>query len=98
MLFTNDWHKVLTSLMETMRKSGRRSSLRCWSCQWLVANRQVRCHTRTPQPKDNMASQKKKASARTSVKFKDLKSKKNPKGGAVQMYVKNQSIEFHKNT
>jgi hypothetical protein len=29
-----------------------------------------------------MASQKKKASAKTSVKFKDLKSKSNPKGGS----------------
>jgi hypothetical protein len=28
-----------------------------------------------------MASSKKKASAKSSVKFKDLKSKKNPKGG-----------------
>lgn len=45
-----------------------------------------------------MASAKKKASAKTSVKFKDLRSKKNPKGGAVQMYVKSQQIEFHKNS
>ncbi len=30
-----------------------------------------------------MASSKKKASAKTSVKFKDLKSKKNPKGGSL---------------
>jgi hypothetical protein len=28
-----------------------------------------------------MASPKKKATARTAVKFRDLKSKKNPKGG-----------------
>jgi len=28
-----------------------------------------------------MASRKKKASAKPSIKFKDLKSKKNPKGG-----------------
>jgi hypothetical protein len=38
-----------------------------------------------------MASSKKKATVRPSVKFKDLKSKKNPKGGAVQMYLKNES-------
>jgi hypothetical protein len=31
-------------------------------------------------PKNNMASTKKKVSAKASVKFKDLKSKKNPKG------------------
>jgi len=30
-----------------------------------------------------MASQKKKASAKTSAKFKDLTSKKNPKGGII---------------
>jgi hypothetical protein len=30
-----------------------------------------------------MAPQKKKASAKTSVKFKDLTSKKNPKGGII---------------
>jgi hypothetical protein len=33
------------------------------------------------QPKKNMASAKKKATAKTAVKFKDLHSKKNPKGG-----------------
>jgi hypothetical protein len=35
-----------------------------------------------------MASQKKKAAAKASVKFKDLKSKKNPKGGAFDTYLK----------
>jgi len=35
----------------------------------------------TSQPDKHMASSKKKASAKSSIKFKDLKSKKNPKGG-----------------
>lgn len=35
-----------------------------------------------------MASPKKKVSAKASVKFKDLKSKKNPKGGAFDSYLK----------
>ena len=30
-----------------------------------------------------MASQKKKAAAKTAAKFRDLKSKKNPKGGTI---------------
>jgi hypothetical protein len=33
-----------------------------------------------------MASKKKKAASKPSVKFKDLKSKKNPKGGSFQYY------------
>ena len=33
--------------------------------------------------KNNMASVKKKAKAKSTVKFRDLKSKKNPKGGFV---------------
>jgi hypothetical protein len=33
-----------------------------------------------------MASPKKKATAKPSVKFKDLKSKKNPKGGSFQYH------------
>jgi hypothetical protein len=32
-----------------------------------------------------MASSKKKATAKTSVRFKDLKSKKDPKGGPIYM-------------
>lgn len=35
-----------------------------------------------------MASAKKKVTAKPAVKFRDLKTKKNPKGGAVQMYMK----------
>jgi hypothetical protein len=35
-----------------------------------------------------MASKKKKATAKAAAKFKDLKSKKNPKGGAFDTYVK----------
>jgi hypothetical protein len=35
-----------------------------------------------------MASSKKKATAKTSVKLKDLKSNKNPKGGAVDAFLK----------
>lgn len=35
-----------------------------------------------------MASHKKKAAAKPSIKFKDLKSKKNPKGGAFDTYLK----------
>jgi|GEM_PF-1910500 len=35
-----------------------------------------------------MASEKKKAAARTAVRFRDLKSKKNPKGGAFDAYLK----------
>ena len=35
-----------------------------------------------------MASAKKKVTAKTAVKFRDLKSKKNPKGGASDAYVK----------
>jgi hypothetical protein len=38
-----------------------------------------------------MASSKKKAAAKTSVKFRDLKSKKSPKGGAFNAYMKSQS-------
>ena len=34
-----------------------------------------------------MASRNKKAAAKSSVKFKDLKSKRNPKGGAFNAYV-----------
>jgi hypothetical protein len=34
-----------------------------------------------------MASKKKKATAKTAAKFKDLKSKKNPKGGAFDAYL-----------
>jgi hypothetical protein len=35
-----------------------------------------------------MKSPKKKASAKSSVKFRDLKSNKNPKGGAVDAFIK----------
>jgi hypothetical protein len=35
-----------------------------------------------------MSSAKKKATAKSSAKFKDLKSKKNPKGGAVDAFIK----------
>jgi hypothetical protein len=35
-----------------------------------------------------MASTKKKATAKTAVKFRDLKSNKNPKGGAVDAFMK----------
>jgi hypothetical protein len=35
-----------------------------------------------------MASAKKKATAKTAVKFRDLKSNKNPKGGAVDAFMK----------
>jgi hypothetical protein len=35
-----------------------------------------------------MKPAKKKASARPSVKFRDLKSNKNPKGGAVDAFLK----------
>ena len=35
-----------------------------------------------------MASSKKKAKAKSAVKFKDLKSKKSPKGGAFDAYLK----------
>jgi hypothetical protein len=35
-----------------------------------------------------MPSPKKKVTAKASVKFKDLKSKKNPKGGAFDTYIK----------
>jgi hypothetical protein len=39
-----------------------------------------------------MASTKKKATAKAAAKFKDLKSKKNPKGGAFNAYIKLQPI------
>jgi len=35
-----------------------------------------------------MKSAKRRATAKSSVKFKDLKSKKNPKGGAFDTYTK----------
>ena len=41
---------------------------------------------KTSQSKNNMASAKKKSTAKTSVKFKDLKSRKDPKGGPI--YIK----------
>jgi hypothetical protein len=40
-----------------------------------------------------MASEKKKATAKSSLKFKDLKAKKNPKGGAFDTYTKMDSIK-----
>lgn len=39
-----------------------------------------------------MASKKKKAASKPSVKFKDLKSKKNPKGGSFQYYTPMKSV------
>jgi hypothetical protein len=39
-----------------------------------------------------MASQKKKASAKASVKFRDLDSKKNPKGGIIVVCVTGKHI------
>ncbi len=47
----------------------------------------------TIQPKDNMASTKKKAPAKTGARLKDLKSKKNPKGGQLGGVV---GIRHHK--
>jgi hypothetical protein len=41
----------------------------------------------TSQPENNMASKIRKTKAKPGVKFKDLKSKKNPKGGAVDTYM-----------
>jgi len=42
-----------------------------------------------------MASAKKKATAKSAVKFKDLKSKKNPKGGAsVDYFLKTQGMKL----
>jgi hypothetical protein len=38
-----------------------------------------------------MASQKKKATAKPTLKFKDLQAKKNPKGGAIDAYLKIES-------
>jgi len=43
-----------------------------------------------------MKSPKKKATARSSVRFKDLKSKKNPKGGAYDAFVKFQPVVHEK--
>lgn len=40
-----------------------------------------------------MASPKKKATAKPNVRFKDLKSKKNPKGGAFDAYVKIEGMD-----
>ena len=50
-----------------------------------------------------MASSRKKAAAKSSVKFKDLKSRKNPKGGAFNAYVKvdtdsSSPLLYHRNT
>jgi hypothetical protein len=42
--------------------------------------------------KNNMASPKKKATAKTAMKFKDLKSKKNPKGGSQIASLKAQTV------
>jgi hypothetical protein len=46
----------------------------------------------TSQPPRNMASHKKKAKAKTSVKFKDLASKKNPKGGDIVVWATGKHI------
>jgi hypothetical protein len=40
-----------------------------------------------------MASTKKKATAKSSFKFKDLKSRKDPKGGAVDTFLKLEGIK-----
>jgi len=41
-----------------------------------------------------MATQKKKATAKSAVKFKDLKSKKDPKGGPIYMaYHKTEGVQ-----
>jgi hypothetical protein len=39
-----------------------------------------------------MASPKKKATAKPSIKFKDLKTKKNPKGGAYDEALKHKDL------
>ncbi len=44
-------------------------------------------------PRNKMASPKKKATAKPNVRFKDLKSKKNPKGGAFDAYVKIEGMD-----
>jgi len=45
-----------------------------------------------------MATPKKKAAAKPSVKFRDLKTKKDPKGGAFDAFLKfdSTSIKFNK--
>jgi hypothetical protein len=43
-----------------------------------------------------MKSAKKKATAKPSVRFKDLKSKRDPKGGASNAYIKFQSAGHEK--
>jgi hypothetical protein len=43
-----------------------------------------------------MASEKKKATAKTAVKFKDLRSKKDPKGGPIYMDYSHKSSSFLK--
>jgi hypothetical protein len=41
---------------------------------------------------NKMASPKKKATAKPSIKFKDLKANKNPKGGAPEIFLKIEGI------
>jgi hypothetical protein len=64
----------------------KRPALLVLQCQ--IAKKRAGARQRTSRPKNNMASSKKKASAKAAVKFKDLKSHKNPKGGAFDAYMK----------
>jgi hypothetical protein len=65
-----------------MKESSPRSSNRVClpSARSLIAKGEP--DSKTSQPKNKMASSKKKAKTKTAVKFRDLKSKRNPKGGA----------------
>jgi len=81
MEITNHLHKRIDHPMPTFRGSGQRSSPPCWFGACQIANKKEGAQPKRHNLKNNMASTKKKVSAKASVKFKDLKSKKNPKGG-----------------
>jgi len=47
----------------------------------LTADREEGCQPGRLQPKNKMASKKRKAASKTAIKLKDLKARKNPTGG-----------------
>jgi len=67
--------------MRNFQAFGDEGSAHYQSCDCQIAYRKVGAQPRTSQPENNMAPTKKKAKAKPGVKFKDLASKKSPKGG-----------------